>query len=99
MLTQNTYIDKRTIEGLTVGTYIISCFASKDNKSVLNSLKFSLFFICPALPSMSKRQIAYEKNKQCCNSHPDTQQFWSLRGKCVVVSLEIDNHDYKRQDV
>ena len=62
MLTQNTYIDKRTIEGLTVGTYIISCFASKDNKSVLNSLKFSLFFICPALPSMSKRQIAYEKN-------------------------------------
>lgn len=24
MLTQNTYIDKRTIEGLTVGTYIIT---------------------------------------------------------------------------
>ena len=37
MLTQNTYIDKRTIEGLTVGTYIISCFASKNNKSALNS--------------------------------------------------------------
>ncbi len=37
MLTQNTYIDKRTIEGLTVGTYIVSLFVSKNNESALNS--------------------------------------------------------------
>lgn len=41
MLTQNTYIDKRTIEGLTVGTYIITLFFSENNGSTFNSLFFS----------------------------------------------------------
>ena len=31
MSTQNTYIDKRTIEGLTVGIYIITPFEEKCN--------------------------------------------------------------------
>ena len=43
MLTQNTYIDKRTIEGLTVGTYIISLFQFKNNKSKIFFRIFTSF--------------------------------------------------------
>ena len=43
MLTQNTYIDKRTIEGLTVGTYILSLFQFKNNKSKIFFRIFTSF--------------------------------------------------------
>lgn len=43
MLTQNTYIDKRTIEGLTVGTYILSHFHFKNNKSIIFFRIFTSF--------------------------------------------------------